>query len=120
MRDANGYRLYPQESVGRVRTVRRSVALGFSLAELSRIFVERDRGGIPCRKVRALAEEKLRGVEESLTELRRLRVRLREILRDWDQRLEQSGKGRRALLLESLEQVPEARKDKAFQKGFGK
>ena len=101
-RAANGYRLYPLQSLERVGTVRRSVALGFSLAELSRIFAVRDRGGIPCQKVRALAAEKLRGVEQSLAELRALRRHLREILREWEQRLVKAGKGRRAGLLESL------------------
>src|SRR5215831_19449348 len=69
VRAANGYRLYPPQSAKRVRAVRSSVALGFSLDELSRILAMRDRGGIPCRRVRALAEEKLHRVEQSLKEL---------------------------------------------------
>lgn len=105
VRAANGYRLYPPQSADRVRTVRRSIALGFSLAELSRILAVRDRGGIPCQKVRALAAEKLRSVEQSLTELRALRRQLREVLRDWDQRLAKAGKRRRAGLLESLRET---------------
>ena len=104
-RAANGYRLYPPQSAERARTVRRSVALGFSLAEVSRILAVRDRGGIPCQKVRALAAEKLRGVEQSLTELHALRRHLREILHDWDRRLAKAGKKRRAGLLESLRET---------------
>ena len=121
-RAANGYRLYPPQSAERVHTVRRSVALGFSLAELSRIFAVRDRGGIPCREVRALAEEKLRGVEQSLAGLRALRRRLREILRDWDQRLAESGRGQRAGLLESLGKRETKREGQAAapKKGFRK
>lgn len=105
VRATNGYRLYPPQSAERVRTVGRAVALGFSLAELSRIFAARDRGGIPCQEVRALAAEKLRGVEQSLTELRAQRRHLREVLRDWDQRLVKVGKRRRAGLLESLRET---------------
>ena len=44
-RASNGYRLYASQMVARVRSVRRSVSLGFSLAELSRIFAVRDGGG---------------------------------------------------------------------------
>jgi len=90
-RASNGYRLYPPQSAKRVCAVRSSVALGFSLKELSRIFAIRDRGGIPCRKVRALAEEKLQGIERSLRELRTLRRHIREVLRHWDQRLAEAG-----------------------------
>ena len=110
VRAPNGYRLFPPQSVKRVRAVRSSVALGFSLAELSRIFAMRDRGGIPCRKVRALAEEKLHHVEQSLKELQALRRHIRETLRLWDQRLAEMGRGQRAGLLESLAEIPRKRK----------
>jgi DNA-binding transcriptional MerR regulator len=45
VRASNGYRLYSPQSVDRVRAIRRSLRLGFSLAELSGIFTMRDRGG---------------------------------------------------------------------------
>jgi DNA-binding transcriptional MerR regulator len=101
-RSSNGYRLYAPQMVARVRAVRRSVSLGFSLAELSRIFAVRDRGGVPCRSVRALAGEKLRRVEQSLAELKVLRGELKGILRDWDSRLARTPAHQRASLLESL------------------
>ena len=47
-RGSNGYRLYALQMVERVRAVRRAVSLGFSLAELSRIFAVRDGGGFPA------------------------------------------------------------------------
>ena len=105
IRAPNGYRLYPPQSAKRVCAVRSSLALGFSLAELARFFAQRDRGGIPCQKVRALAEEKLHRVEQSLTELRALRRKIRETLRVWDQRLAETGKGQRAELLESWGEI---------------
>ncbi len=105
-RGSNGYRLYPAQSARRVNAARSSVALGFSLAELSRIFASRDHGGIPCRKVRALAGEKLKRIEQSLKELRALRRHIRKVLCDWDQRLAEAGRGRRAELLESLDEIP--------------
>lgn len=123
MRASNGYRLYSPQSARRVNAVRSSVALGFSLAELSRIFASRDRGGIPCRKVRALAEEKLKQIEQSLKELQALRRHIRKVLCDWDQRLAEAGRSRRAGLLESLDEIPiwrETRKSvlKTSKKGF--
>ena len=120
MRASNSYRMYPPKDVDRVRTVRRSLAIGFSLAELSRIFATRDRGELPCRQVRALAAEKLKRIEQSMAELRNLRRQLREILEDWDLRLAKTRRGQRAGLLESLTQEPARRKLAAvnLRKGF--
>jgi len=120
MRGSNGYRLYPPTDLNRVRTVRRSLAIGFSLAELARIFAIRDRGGVPCKQVRALAAEKLKRVEQSMAELRNLRRQLRKILEDWDLRLTKTRKGERARLLESLVQQPAGRKlnNVRLKKGF--
>jgi DNA-binding transcriptional MerR regulator len=122
IRATNGYRLYPPQSAKRVCAVRASVAIGFSLTELSRIFATRDHGGIPCREVRALAEEKLCRVEQSLKELQALRRHICETLRLWDQRLAETGRARRAELLESLTEIPGKRKAAAssFKKGFRK
>ena len=121
-RASNGYRLYNPQMVARVRAVRRSVSIGFSLAELSRIFAVRDGGGIPCRRVRALAGEKLRYVEQSLIELQVLRRQLRAILRDWDTRLAKTPGRQRAGLLESLAEYPAAGKSglHSQEKGFSR
>lgn len=119
-RASNGYRLYPAQMVHRVRAVCRSLSLGFSLAELARIFAVRDRGGIPCRSVRALAAEKLSETEQSLAELKALRRQLREILHDWDRRLAKTPARGRAGLLESLTELPALRKAglRKRKKGF--
>jgi DNA-binding transcriptional MerR regulator len=101
-RSSNGYREYPREALDRVRLVQRALAVGFTLAELARILKSRDKGGIPCREVRALAETKLRNVEEQLRELTCLRDDLRATLKDWDARLASAATDERAGLLEAL------------------
>jgi DNA-binding transcriptional MerR regulator len=101
-RTRSGYRQYPPEAQVRVRTVRRALALGFSLAELARIFRVRERGGAPCREVRRLAQEKLAEIEQRLTDLTALRDDLRALLSDWDRRLETTPEGMQARLLERL------------------
>jgi len=121
-RGANGYRQYPASTLSRVQTVRRSLSLGFSLTELARIFAVRDRGGAPCRSVRALAEEKLRHVEQSLVELKSMRRQLQETLLDWDERLAKTCAGQRAELLSSLEETRVAGKPgrHKLQKGLSR
>src|SRR6516225_11635003 len=82
-RTASGYRQYPPEAQVRVMAVRRALALGFSLAELARIFRVRERGGAPCREVQRMAEGKLAEIEKRLTEMSALRDELRGLLAEW-------------------------------------
>jgi DNA-binding transcriptional MerR regulator len=101
-RTRSGYRQYPPEAQVRVMAVRRALALGFSLAELARIFRVRERGGAPCREVRRMAEGKLAEIEKRLAEMSALRDELRGLLEDWDKRLEATPEGTQARLLERL------------------
>jgi DNA-binding transcriptional MerR regulator len=101
-----GYRQYPADAVARVRMVRRALSLGFTLAELARIFRVRERGGAPCREVRAMAEVKLREIERQLEELTALRDYWRGLLVEWDRRLGSIPEGGRAGLLERMMDSP--------------
>jgi len=118
-RSSNGYRRYPASAVTRVRAARRAVSLGFTLAELARVFSVRDRGGVPCRAVRAMAQEKLKRLDEALIELRKLRRQLRHIVADWDRRLTRHGRNERANLLQSLEALQLAAATRANSEGKG-
>ncbi|MFY9608232.1 MAG: heavy metal-responsive transcriptional regulator [Blastocatellia bacterium] len=101
-RSVNGYREYPAQTLDRVRLVRCALAVGFTLDELTRILPVRDKGGAPCRQVRALAAEKLETVETQLKQLSELRDGLRGLLRGWDSLLEAAAHGQPVRLLESL------------------
>ena len=104
MRRQNNYRVYSARTVERVLLVRRALALGFTLEELTRILAERDRGGAPCESVKALAEEKLAALEIRLQELTALRGEFKEILAKWDGALMKNPEpGRPAHLLEMLD-----------------
>ncbi len=98
----NGYRRYPPDALDRVRVVRAALGLGFTLDELATIFGERSRGGVPCRRVRALAGRKLEDAERRLRDLAALVDALRALLVDWDAKLAGSGRGTPVRLLESL------------------
>jgi len=101
-RMTNNYRAYPPEAVARVLWIRKVLAAGFTVEELARILAERDRGGVPCRKVRDLGAAKLAGLEERIRELEASRNQLQELLEDWDRRLAEAGPDRRAGLLDAL------------------
>ncbi len=101
-RAANNYREYPPQALDRVMLVRRALAMGFSLAELARILKERDRGGAPCRQVRALAAEKLAQLERQIADAQILRDQLKTTLKAWDKRLAVTPHGHPARLLDTL------------------
>lgn len=107
-RSPNGYREYPAGACDRVRLVRRAVALGFTLDELRSILGARDRGGAPCREVRAIAARKLALLDARVAELQEARDRLRDVLQRWDGLLGRTPEGARAALLDALEGLVEA------------
>lgn len=101
-RGENGYRRYPASAVARVRMVRRALAVGFSLADLARVLREREQGGAPCRQVQALVSARLADVDRQLVALTELRDELRDLLREWDLRLQRLPPGQQARLLDGL------------------
>lgn len=101
-RSNNGYREYPNDTLERVQLIRKSLAVGFTLDELSTIFKIFDRGGAPCQQVRGLAARKLAEIETHLLEVTALRDDLRDALKDWDSRLAKTTSGQRAGLLKAL------------------
>lgn len=101
-RSANGYREYPLSTLDRVRLIQRALSVGFTLEELSRILKLRDKGGVPCHGVRALAEKKLAEVENQLSQIMALRDDLRSTLKEWDAMLAERAATGRAGLLDAL------------------
>ena len=78
----NNYRVYPPEAIERVLWIRRVLAAGFTVEEVSRILAEREHGGVPCRKVRDLGATKLAEMEERLRDLQAARDTLQSLLED--------------------------------------
>jgi DNA-binding transcriptional MerR regulator len=79
-RTSGGYRQYSAATVERVLMIQRSLVVGFSLGELKTVLATRDRGGSPCRSVRALVGERLTSLTQRIEELLALRDELRSLL----------------------------------------
>jgi len=105
-RTAAGYRRYSPNALERVLLIQRALVVGFSLADVRRVLAVRDRGGAPCQHVRTLVAARLDALSQQIADLRALRLELRALLTDWDQRLAGTPPGRRAHLLESLASRP--------------
>jgi len=105
-RTAAGYRRYSAISVERALLIQRALVVGFSLADLKRVLGARDKGGAPCRSVRALVGDRLHCLNRRIEELLALRDELRSLLTEWDRRLAKTRVGERAHLLETLGSRP--------------
>jgi DNA-binding transcriptional MerR regulator len=80
-RAANGYRLYGDAALHRLRFIRTAQAAGLTLAEIRSITDIRDGGAAPCSHVGALLETKLAEVQQRQRHLAALEVELDQLLR---------------------------------------
>ena len=79
-RRESGYREYPQETVKRLRFIRRAKALGFSLPEISELLsLSAPRADV--RKVKTAAQVKLKLLDEKIAELTRVREGLQQLVK---------------------------------------
>jgi DNA-binding transcriptional MerR regulator len=101
-RSANGYRRYAPAALQRVRMIRGALAVGFTLEELAGILRQRQVGTPPCRRVHAMATEKLATIERGIGDLLALRDVMRSILDRWSSELASTSEGQLAHLLETL------------------
>lgn len=85
-----------------MQLIQSALSIGFSVNDLAGIFRERERGAAPCRRVRALAAEKLATLEARLRDLELWRRELRSTLAEWDRMLAKTPRGKQARLLEAL------------------
>ena len=76
---ASGYRLYPDQTVRRVRFIKRAQEIGFTLAEIRELLAIRIDSGRDSAEVRALANAKINDIEEKIQTLHRIKEALGRI-----------------------------------------
>src|SRR5213594_3251707 len=80
-RSVSNYRLYPEDTVRRVRFIKRAQELGFSLKEIKELLALRIAPGSTRADVRKRADTKMADIEEKIQHLRAMKkalVRLTE------------------------------------------
>lgn len=80
-RATNGYRLYSDAALHRLRFIRTAQAAGLTLTEIRSIIDLRDEGTVPCSHVGALLETKLAEVQQRQRHLAALEIELDQLLR---------------------------------------
>jgi DNA-binding transcriptional MerR regulator len=105
-RTEKGYRVYSSGAISRVLIVQRALRIGFSLSELAEVLKARDAGGAPCHRVFQLAKGKLSDLEREINSLKQMRRYLKKVLFDWEKRIQQTERGTKSQLLDSLGESP--------------
>jgi MerR family mercuric resistance operon transcriptional regulator len=75
-----GHRIYPEQTIERVRFVREAQALGFSLREIQGLLKIRNDPSTDCAEILSRAQQKLTEIKEKQKDLRRLRATLEELI----------------------------------------
>lgn len=79
----NGYQLFGQGSLERLRFIQRARTLGFTVAEIRDILDHADHGDSPCPLVRDLLASRLPEIHARIHELQALATRMEEALDAW-------------------------------------
>ena len=77
---SGGFRVYPSETVPRVRFIRQAQDLGFSLKEIDELLTLRADPAIDCAAVRDRARVKLGEVDHKIARLQRIGAALEELI----------------------------------------
>src|SRR5262245_34406257 len=81
VREANGYRSYSDEAVKLLLFVKRAQSLGITLREIKPLLNLATQGQQPCKRVKEIARNHLRDINDKIRELQILRNELRKLTR---------------------------------------
>jgi MerR family mercuric resistance operon transcriptional regulator len=79
-RSQGNYRLYTDESLGRLKFIRAAQAIGFTLDDVKELLGRADEEPAPCRDVQSLTEGRLADIAERLRDLRHVQRVLKSSL----------------------------------------
>lgn len=83
-RTDKGYRLYPEDTVQKLRFLRKAQELGLTLTEIKKIMISSKEGLKPCcNLVRVLFEKKINEFDAKIKELQRMKRELEKHLAEW-------------------------------------
>lgn len=74
--ESSGYRHYPEDTVARLRFVKKAKELGFSLKEIRELLSLRARPSRSCADVRKRANEKIEDIDQKMASLKAMRKAL--------------------------------------------
>ncbi|GAB6170734.1 Hg(II)-responsive transcriptional regulator [Paradesulfitobacterium aromaticivorans] len=78
-RTQSGYRVFPLEVVHRIRFIKRSQDLGFTLSEINKLLSMTESGSYGCREVREFASQKIKEIELKIHDLQNMKSILQDL-----------------------------------------
>ncbi|WP_298202547.1 Hg(II)-responsive transcriptional regulator [Desulfosporosinus sp.] len=78
-RTESGYRAFPPEVTQRIKFIKRSQDLGFTLSEIHKLLSMTDSESFDCREVRQFASQKLTEVEQKIRDLQSIKSILQDL-----------------------------------------
>ena len=90
---ANGYRIYSEKDISRLRFVMSARQLGFSVDDIQEIVAHADKKRSPCPTVRRLIDQRLQETECRLNETLLLRDRMQQAVLEWSQKPDKTPTG---------------------------
>ncbi|HID46308.1 MAG TPA: MerR family transcriptional regulator, partial [Chromatiaceae bacterium] len=75
----SGYRQYPEDTVHRLRFIRRAKELGFTLKEIKELLALRIEPETTCEDIRRRAEAKIGDIEEKICTLNKMKGALKKL-----------------------------------------
>lgn len=82
-RTSGGFRVYPSQTLDRLRFIKQAQTLGLTLQEVGHLVAYQDQGGLKrCRQVRDLLRTKLAELQKRLAELEEFRDTLSRYLQE--------------------------------------
>lgn len=100
-RSSGGYRIFPAETVERIKFIKQAQEMGFSLDEVKQLFSTG--GANQCRAVRELILEKLVELESKINQMRNFKKVLNRHLEECDNELKAHGDESACPVLVSIE-----------------
>jgi DNA-binding transcriptional MerR regulator len=79
----NGYKVFGERDIKRLRFIRKAKALGFTLNDIERILDEASHGKTPCPLVRVTLEQRIKENRRKLEEMMTLQHQMEKTLALW-------------------------------------
>ncbi|MCL5061777.1 MAG: MerR family transcriptional regulator [Nitrospirae bacterium] len=77
----SGYRVYDDKTIERLEFILKAKTLGLKLDEIKEILLLHEKGEVPCECTRDFIRNKISEIEDKITSLTELKVRLIELLK---------------------------------------
>lgn len=102
-RSGGGFRIFPAETVERIKFIKQAQEMGFSLLQVKRLFSTG--GANQCREVRELLLEKLTDLESKINQMRDFKKVLNRYLNECAEELKAHGDESACPVLITIERV---------------